>query len=151
MSTMNILAIDPGTHCGYALSPIESGTWDLSVKRNEGGGMRFVRLRNYLNNACENIDLVVFEESVNNMSALSARIFDGIIAIIAEHCEMHEIPYEGIHWATIKRHATGKGNANKDAMVGAARSKWPDIEIVDDNQADALWIWDWAQNEYGGR
>jgi hypothetical protein len=64
---------------------------------------------------------------------------------------MHDIQYQGVPVGTVKKHATGKGNSNKDAMVEAARSKWPDIDIKDDNQADALWIWDWAQNEYGGK
>ena len=148
---MNILAIDPGTHCGYAKSPIESGTWDLSVKRHEGGGMRFFRLRNYLNEVCSDIDLLVYEEVHRHAGTEAAHIYGGIVAIIQEHCEMHQINYQGLPVGTIKKYATGKGNANKDSMVNAAKAKWQDIDIVDDNQADALWIWDWAQNEYGGK
>ena len=34
-------------------------------------------------------------------------------------------------------------------MLRAARAKWPDANIKDDNQADALWLWDWAREEYG--
>jgi Holliday junction resolvasome RuvABC endonuclease subunit len=148
---MKILAIDPGTHCGYALSPVESGTWDLSVKRHEGGGMRYLRLRNYLNESCHGIDLVVYEEVHRHNGTDAAHIYGGIVGIIQEHCEMHDIQYQGVPVGTVKKHATGKGNANKDSMVNAAKAKWQDIDIVDDNQADALWIWDWAQNEYGGK
>jgi len=32
--------------------------------------------------------------------------------------------------------------------VAAAKAKWPDKDIVDDNAADALWILDLAQEEY---
>uniref|UniRef100_A0A6M3JK13 Holliday junction resolvase RuvC n=1 Tax=viral metagenome TaxID=1070528 RepID=A0A6M3JK13_9ZZZZ len=145
---MNILAIDPGTLCGYAKSPVESGTWDLRVKRDEGGGMRYIRLRNHLITAGEEVELVVYEEVMRHLGTGAAHIYGGIVAIIQEHCEMHEIPYCGAPVGTVKKFATGKGNANKDAMVAAAQAKWPDIDIKDDNQADALWILAWARNEY---
>ena len=148
---MKILAIDPGTHCGYAKSPVESGTWDLRVKRNEGGGMRYFRLRNYLETACEGIEIVVYEEVMRHLGTDAAHIYGGIVAIIQEHCEIHQIQYVGVPVGTVKKYATGKGNANKDAMVVAAKEKWSDIDIKDDNQADALWILDWAKNEYGVR
>lgn len=146
---MKILAIDPGTKCGYAKSARESGTWDLGSRRHEGGGMRYFRLRNYLNEACKDVHLVVYEEVRRHLGTDAAHIYGGIVAILQEHCEMHEIPYSGVPVGTIKKHATGKGNADKKAMIDAARKKWPEIVIKDDNQADALWLLDWAQNEYG--
>jgi hypothetical protein len=36
--------------------------------------------------------------------------------------ELRGVPYEGVPVGTIKRHATGKGNANKQAMIDAARA-----------------------------
>jgi len=146
---MKILAIDPGTHTGYAKSPVESGTWDLTPKRHEGGGMRYFRLRNYLVTACEGIDLLVYEEVRRHLGTDAAHIYGGIVAIIQEHCELKEIPYSGVPVGTIKKYATNRGNANKESMLTAARIKWPDIEIKSDNQADALWLWDWACEEYG--
>ena len=145
---MKILALDPGTKCGYALSPLESGTWDLSPRRFEGGGMRFVKLRNYLIKACEEVDMVVFEEVRGHKGTDAAHVYGGIVAIITEHCELKEIPYSGIPVGTIKKYATGLGNANKEAMLKAAKERWPDIDLVDDNQADALHLWAWAQGEY---
>ena len=146
---MNILAIDPGTHCGYAKSPYESGVWDLSPKRYEGGGMRFFTLRNYLTKHCLNIDLLVYEEVRGHKGTDAAHIYGGIIAIITEHCEMHSIPYQGVPVGTIKKYACGKGNANKEAMVAAGREKWPELDLKDDNQVDALFLWAWANEEYG--
>jgi len=145
---MKILAIDPGTHCGYALSPFESGVWNLSVGRHEGGGMRFFRLRNYLVKACEGVDLVVYEEVRGHRGTDAAQIYGGIVAIITEHCEMHSIPYQGVPVGTIKKFATGKGNSNKEVMLAAAREWWPEVNIVDDNQGDALFLWAWANEEY---
>ncbi len=145
---MIILAIDPGTKCGYAKSPLESGVWDLSPRRHEGGGMRFIRLRNYLRRACDGIDMLVYEEVHGHKGTYAAQIYGGIIAIIQEYCEAKEIPYQGVTVGAIKKFATGKGNSNKEAIVAAARRKWPAHNILDDNQADALWLWELAQEEY---
>ena len=42
----------------------------------------------------------------------------------------------------IKKFATGKGNADKETMVLAARRRWPvwKREKYDHNEADARWI-----------
>ncbi len=153
---MKILAIDPGTHCGYALSPFESGVWDLSVKRHEGGGMRFVKLRKYLMEVCNGgkdygnrlVDMVVYEEVRRHRGTDAAQVYGGIVAIISSYCEQKLIPYLGVPVGTIKKFATGKGNSNKEVMLAAAMAKWPEINIVDDNRADALFLWAWAKEEY---
>src|SRR5690606_35283955 len=54
------------------------------------------------------------------------------------------------HTATIKKHALGKGRGDKAEMVKAARAKWPDVELVDDNHADALWLLDLVTCELTG-
>ena len=46
----------------------------------------------------------------------------------------------------MKRHATGKGNAGKPAMIGAALRRWGHV-VKDDNEADALWIADHLRAE----
>ena len=146
---MKILAIDPGTHCGWAITPLESGVWDLSPHRHEGGGMRFLRLRKYISEACMGTKLVVYEEVRRHLGTDAAHIYGGIVAIIQEHCEAEKIAYQGVPVGTIKRFATGKGNSNKEVMLAVARLKWSEIDIVDDNQADALFLWAWANEEYG--
>ena len=49
---------------------------------------------------------------------------------------------------TIKRHATGKGNAPKEAMIAAARARG--FSPADDNEADAIAILHWAIETNGG-
>ena len=49
---------------------------------------------------------------------------------------------------TIKRHVTGKGNADKDAVIAAVRALG--FDPADDNEADALALLDWALR-HGGR
>jgi Holliday junction resolvasome RuvABC endonuclease subunit len=43
-----------------------------------------------------------------------------------------------IHISTLKIWATGKGNAEKDEIVEHTQLRWPDQQIRNDNEADAL-------------
>lgn len=146
---MNILAIDPGTKCGYAAhlngSRI-SGVWDLSVHRYEGNGMRFVRLKKYLAEM-ETVDLIIFEEVRRHAGVLASHIYGGIVAHVMEYAEAHQINYVSCPVGTLKKFATGKGNADKNRMIEACRNKLG-IEPKDDNEADALWLLQWGITEY---
>lgn len=44
----------------------------------------------------------------------------------------------------LKKHATGLGNVNKDAVVAAMRVRWALRELEDDNAADALALLSYA-------
>lgn len=143
---MRVLAIDPGTSCGWAVrhaaASWDSGVWDLAPRRHEGGGMRFLRLRAYLREVLDRFppDLVAYEEVRMHRGVDAAHIYGGIVAVVVEECEARKLPYASIHYATAKRTATGKGNADKSAMVAAAAARWPRAEPYDDNEADARWI-----------
>ena len=63
-------------------------------------------------------------------------MYGGFLAHLTAWCEKRAVPYQGIPVGTIKRAATGKGNANKEAMVAAMRARGYDPET--DNDADAL-------------
>ena len=52
------------------------------------------------------------------------------------------IPYQGVPVGTIKRHVTGKGNADKQAVIDAVRRLG--FAPADDNEADALALLHWA-------
>ena len=56
--------------------------------------------------------------------------------------------YQGVPVGTIKRFATGKGNAGKDAVVAAVRARG--FSPADDNEADAIAILLWAIETRGG-
>jgi len=61
---------------------------------------------------------------------------------------VYGITWLGVPVGTIKRHATGKGNADKEAMVVAARARG--FSPADDNEADAIAILHWAIETNGG-
>lgn len=150
-----ILAIDPGTKCGWALrmdtGAIFSGTWNLKPNRFEGAGMRWLRLRKFIDDLTKNltIDLVAYEEVRRHMGVDAAHIYGGIVSVLQAWCEERKVPYTGSPVGTVKKAATGKGNADKTMMVAAAKARWPEQDVSDDNQADALWILDLAVKEYG--
>ena len=63
-------------------------------------------------------------------------------------CEQHGIAYQGVPVGTIKRHITGKGNADKAAIIAAVRGRG--FAPADDNEADAIAILLWAIETQGG-
>jgi Holliday junction resolvasome RuvABC endonuclease subunit len=63
-------------------------------------------------------------------------------------CDHYGIPYQGVPVGTIKRHVTGKGNADKAAVIAAIRTRG--FNPTDDNEADALAILLWATETNGG-
>lgn len=152
---MNILALDLGTKMGYAArvgEQIVSGTWDFANKRFESGGMRFIRFRAALNElglACGgHWDMVALEEVRRHMGVDAAHIYGGFLATLQAWCCENGMEYVGIPVGTIKKRATGKGNAQKPAMIDAAQRQWPNEKITDDNQADALWCLQCAIDSY---
>lgn len=168
------VGIDQATHCGWAVldetgTRVASGVWDLSIRKGEGAGMRFVRFTGHLLTLCRSLFLdadnclVFYEESfagANNASEIAG----GLIGVIQLQCETKRIPYAAIHYGTVKKWATGTGRASKLRMVQAANSHWhlnlpyvepplgamtggkkpklkePTFPGGSDNEADALWI-----------
>ncbi len=148
----NILALDLGTHTGWALhhldGTITSGTEHFKPQRFEGGGMRFLRFKRWLNElmgASQDIHAVYFEEVRRHAGVDAAHVYGGFMGHLTAWCEHHHIPYQGVPVGTIKKHATGKGNASKDDMIAAmkARGCCPG----DDNEADALALLHWAMEQ----
>lgn len=101
--------------------------------------MRFLRLRNYLSRV--NADVIVYEEVRRHLGTDAAHIYGGIIGEIGSWCEDRERPYTGIPVGTVKKHATGRGNASKADMLAAAIANFGQGVRLPD-QADALWILD---------
>jgi len=150
-----ILALDLGTHTGFALrgtdGAIASGTMTFRPGRFEGAGMTFIRFRGWLaemHAGAGGIGMVAFEEVRAHAGTIAAQVYGGFLAHLTAWCEQHGVPYQGVPVGTIKRHATGKGNAGKEAVIAAMKAKGH--QPADDNEADALAILHWALAQ-GGR
>lgn len=145
---IKILALDPATHCGYAISKELYGVWDLTPKRDESAGMRLIRLRSKLNDILktEHINLVVFERPGGRFKG-AIIVHSELQAQIKIVCEDHKIEYRAYSSKEIKTYATGKGNCGKPAMIAAAQKKLG-YTGEDDNEADALWLLELAKKDY---
>jgi hypothetical protein len=150
-----VLALDLGQKTGWAVrntdGAIASGTVESKPSRWEGGGMIYLRFRAWLQEVDETaggVGAVYFEEVRSHRGAAAAHAYGGFLAHLTAWAEANKIPYAGVPVGTIKRHATCRGNADKEAVVAAVRALG--FDPVDDNEADALALLDWAL-EHGGR
>ena len=150
-----VLALDLGSTTGWAMqlvgSTIESGTVSFRPSRYDGGGIRYLRFRSWLDSIAAdtaNIGVVHFEEVRRHAGTDAAHIYGGFLATLTSWCEQHAIAYQGVPVGTIKRFITGKGNADKPAVMAAVRARG--FRPADDNEADAIAILLWAIETHGG-
>ena len=114
--------------------------------------MRFLRFKCWLSEvktASGEIHAIFFEEVRRHAGVDAAHAYGGFMAHLTAWCEHHNIPYSGVPVGTIKKHATGKGNANKDLMIQAAQKRG--YAPADDNEADALALLHWSLENTGER
>ncbi len=149
------LALDLGTTTGWALRGFDglivSGTASFRPGRFDGGGMRYLRFTNWLtelDRLSGPIVTIWYEEVRRHAGTDAAHVYGGLMASLTSWGELRGVPYQGVPVGTIKRHATGKGNAPKQAMMDAARARG--YSPADDNEADAIAILHWAIETRGG-
>lgn len=120
---------------------VASGTWDCGVRRGESDGMRYIRLRRSLGDLLDAYPdaVLAYEEVRRHIGATAGHVYGGITAMVMATCEDHGVQFTGIPVGTVKKHATGRGNAGKSEMMNAAVDRWA-YAPGDDNEADALWI-----------
>jgi hypothetical protein len=150
-----ILALDLGTTTGWALQSvgggIPSGTVSFRPSRYDGGGVRYLRFRAWLDSVANDaggIGVIHYEEIRRHLGTDAAHIFGGLLATLTAWCEQRDIAYQGVPVGTIKRFIAGKGNADKDAVIAAVRARG--FAPADDNEADAIAILLWAIETQGG-
>ena len=154
-----ILTLDLGTTTGWACRPMDGsivhGWASFKPGRYEGGGMRYLRFGRWLADMLAlsgsqtgsqtnltGIGAVYFEEVRRHLGVDAAHVYGGLLATLTAWCEHHQIPYQGVPVGTIKRHATGKGNAGKAEVIAAMKALGHPVS--DDNEADALALLHWA-------
>ena len=101
--------------------------------------MRYLRFKRWLSEikaTLGDVNVIYFEEGRRHSSTDAAHVYGGLMATLTSWCEMQNIAYSGIPVGTIKKHATGKGNAGKPEMLAAMQALGH--PVTDDNEADAL-------------
>jgi hypothetical protein len=150
-----LLALDLATLTGWALRTadgrINSGTVSFRPSRYDGGGIRYLRFRAWLDSMAQHaasIGVVHYEEIRRHLSTDAAHVHGGLLATLTAWCEQNGIAYQGVPVGTIKRFIAGKGNADKQAVIAAVRARG--FTPADDNEADAIAILLWAIETEGG-
>jgi hypothetical protein len=150
-----ILALDLGTTTGWALRGfdglITSGTTSFKPGRYDGGGMRYLRFTTWLteiDRLSGPIEAIWYEEVRNHKGVDASHVYGGLMATLTAWAELRGVPYEGVPVGTIKRFITGKGNADKQAVIAAVKAQG--FSPADDNEADAIAILLWAVETKGG-
>ncbi|PTY02752.1 hypothetical protein DB346_08225 [Verrucomicrobia bacterium LW23] len=160
---MNALALDIGTTTGWAIwddGQVLSGSWLLATEKQlrqqrkvggeRRGDIRFFQLRDRIADAIarHRIEVLVFEDVQFATSAAQTQLWASLRSAVwlAGKAVRH---VECVHTGTLKKFATGAGNAGKEQMVAAAANlarPWGRV-VVDDNEADALHILRWWHSQ----
>lgn len=145
---MNVLALDIASTTGWAKDfSTFYGTWDFKTRKDESIGMKLIRFRSKLEEVHKfmELDLIVYERPAGRHTN-SIIHQSKLIAVLEEFCETKGIDYKAYSATEIKKHATGKGNSAKPAMIKAAAEKFG-YKGNDDNVADALHLLDLCLTE----
>lgn len=146
------IGFDLGSNLGWATcdrsGALASG---LRILRSTGPGneegQRFAQFVQFFHGQLLQVGangLTVYYEEVEFLvqGLAQPRLYFGMRSLLLSECHRRGIPVIGLRVQAIKQHATGRGNADKFAMMRAACAKWPEQNVTDNNQADALWILD---------
>lgn len=139
---------DPASQFGWAAVRMRDsqllacGTWRLVRSDREPRGLRYRRLRGHLQSAFEAwwpVEIIAYEHVPATLAVRGQRRdwYGGLVAVIEEEAAAARITPVTVNVATAKSAMAGYGGASKRDMVRAARMQWPDVDIPDDNAADA--------------
>jgi hypothetical protein len=151
---MRILALDLSSHTGwarvYSTGKVTSGVLELALGETEHPGEFWKRVRRSFAVLAGGVEWIVWEKIITPASRKSS-FSPGTLFVL--EAQLVEVAFDlGVETktlmpSTLKKHATGWGRSKKPAMLAAARAKWPKRTIATHDEADALWVLDWARKE----
>ncbi|WP_315132834.1 hypothetical protein [Achromobacter marplatensis] len=146
-----ILALDLGTKLGWAVlsrdGRIVHGTEAFTPRKSWTPGQRWLRARSFLTDVIvrHQVHAIAYEDVKRHAGTDAAHAYGAFLCLVQMVADSHRTALLPVGVGTIKKHWTGKGNADKDAMK--AQAKVRGFSVVDDNDADALAILHWAVDQ----
>ena len=144
----HILALDIATHWYYSVH--ESGTWNFTEGKRRNDNKQHLAFKETLTNFVLKHDIrrIVAEDvSVNkhffDMRKLSE--FRGVLLCVCDELNLPEPEF--INPKVLKKFATGNGNAGKQETMQAYTQRF-NRTPVDDNEADAFWLYQYFISKY---
>lgn len=143
-----ILALDLGTKTGYAVRKCDGkvvhGTQSFAPRTSWSAGQRWLRFQSWLGELLDlhRVDQIAYEHVSFHAGVRDAHCYGAFRALVEMAADRRNIGLVGTNVQTVKRHWTGKGGADKAAMIAQARARGFRPET--DNDADALAVLDWA-------
>ena len=127
------------TACG---SPYHVDTWRPKTR----GATRLIDLRDRTIATARGADIVIIEDGIVRSSA--AKVLGELHGVIK--VALHESGHHAVFAppASVKKYATGRGNADKFAMLAAAKDRLGYAGESPD-EADALWMLAMAADHHG--
>ena len=148
---VNILALDLGTKLGWAVRARDGAVWHgteaFTPRKSWTPGQRWLRARSFLTDLIvrHQATVIAYEDVKRHVGTDAAHAYGAFLCIVQMVADSHRATLQPVGVGTIKKHWTGKGNADKDAMLAQARARGFRPET--DNDADALAILHWAVDQ----
>lgn len=137
-----LLALDLGTRFGWCLETskgLQHGFNKLS-KPKDTQLDRLIAFRQWLERRGSVSEVVYEHVTFRHTSRHAASMYYGLWAVLLVWCYDEGIPVTGVPVGTLKKAATGKGNASKGDMTAKAKELTGE-PIRDDNEADAICLY----------
>ncbi len=148
---MTILAIDPGTHTGWATwdgSRRDSGTWVNPLKHAQWPGSFFGAYREWLADMYQwHRPQSVWVAETFSRSTAAQKVLYGMRAITLDWATRHKIERpQSVAESTARKAVLGTGRPGKDAIVALVQELYGWTGTSDD-EADAIVILEFAKKE----
>lgn len=142
----NILALDLGTKTGWAYSKrglVCSSTKKFTPRKKDHPAYRWVAFKTWLSEMIASYDIqaVYYEKVMSHSATRAAHCYGAFEALLEVACYSRNCELIPVGVGTIKKFATGRGNASKNEMMAAIDDS---VDLVDDNHADALHLLNYA-------
>ncbi len=115
-------------------------TWKAAdvIRSRDTGHTRLAVLLSHVGARCHGADLVVVEGPAFGAKGSAYHQLAGLWWLVAHQLFTQSVPYAVVSPAAVKQYATSKGNAGKDMVLANVVRRFSDVDVNDNNAADAL-------------